>query len=134
MSGVARRALKPLAWAAVATAVIALAINSVSPGQSGPTGSSYATSPGGLSAYAELLRRSAHRVSRLRGAPAKTKLDPSDTVVLLDPSVLSAADVAALRRFVAAGGTLLAGGQAPGPWLAKLLGDPPAWQAAGRSE
>jgi hypothetical protein len=134
MSGGARRALKALAWAALATAVIALAINSVSPHQSEPPGSSYATSGGGLSAYAELLTRSGHRVVRLRAAPSRARLDPAGTVIVLDPAILAPADVSALARFVDAGGVLLAGGQDPGPWLARLMPDPPAWQPGGQNE
>ncbi len=134
MRGGARRALKTLAWAALAIAVIALVINSVSPHQSGPPGSSYATSGAGLSAYAELLTRSGHRVTRLRAAPSRAGLDPAGTVILLDPTALVATDVSALARFVEAGGVLLAGGQDPGPWLARLMPDPPAWQPGGQSE
>ncbi len=131
MSPAVRRALRVLAVAAVALAVIAMVIDTVTPGPSGPTGSSYATAPEGLSAYAELLGRSGHTVTRLRAAPSRARLDPSATLVLLDPGTLLTGDLTALRRFVAAGGLLIAGGQDPGAWLGALVSDPPVWAATG---
>lgn len=131
MSPVVRVGLKLVAGAAVALALGAAAIDAVAPGPGGPAGSSYATAPGGVSAYGSLLARSGHRVSRLRVMPANARLDPATTLVVLDPAVLGAADVGALRRFVAAGGSLVAGGQDPAGWLAKLLPDPPAWSTTG---
>ncbi len=123
--------IKPVAAVAAIALVVAAAIDQVSPGPSGPLGSSYATAPEGLSAYAELLARSGHPVARVRTAPAHANLDPSSTLIVLDPARLDSADVATLRRFVQAGGDLVAGGQDPTPWLGALLGDPPVWSASG---
>ena len=97
-----------------------------SPG--GPTSSSFATASDGLAAYAELLTRSGHPVSRLRSAPADARLDPRTTLVVLDPSAVLPADAAALRRFVAGGGRLVAGGSDP-VWVRDLLTRPPLWSA-----
>jgi hypothetical protein len=94
-------------------------------------GSSYATASEGLSAYAQLLRGSGHPVARVQVAPAKAGLDPGSTVILLAPARMDFADVTALRRFVAAGGELVAGGPNPRAWLDGLLGDPPSWSASG---
>jgi hypothetical protein len=133
MSPRARQGLKVAAGLAVVGVLILAAVNAFSPAPSGPDGSSYATAPQGLSAYADLLGRAGHPVTRLKGAPASARLDPRSTVVMLDPSLLSSNDVQALREFVTAGGTLVAGGPDPEPWLARLLPDPPAWTDAGET-
>src|SRR2546421_9644744 len=70
----------------------------------GPRSSSYATGPTGLGAYAELLGRRSHGVDRLRQTPHALKLDPADTVVLLDPPAVTTRDANALHAFVIAGG------------------------------
>jgi hypothetical protein len=129
----ARHGLVVAGVAALAVLIVLALIRQVSPGPSGPTGSSYATSATGLSAYAELLTRSGHAVTRLRAAPASARLNPSATLVMFDPRILVRADADALRRFVAAGGTLVAGGQDPSGWLARLMPDPPVWQSGGAS-
>jgi uncharacterized protein DUF4350 len=126
-----RRGLVVAAVVVAAALVILALIRQVSPGPSGPTGSSYATAATGVSAYAELLTRSGHPVTRLRAAPAQARLRPSATLVMLDPKILVGADVDALRRFVAAGGTLIAGSPDPSGWLARLMTDPPVWQSGG---
>ncbi len=131
MSPAVRRALKVLAIVVVALVVLAVVIDAIIPGPSGPTGSSYATAPDGLAAYADLLARSGHTVSRLRITPSHAQLDPAATLILLDPTALEPADVTALRRFVSEGGLLVAGGQDPAPWLDRLLADPPTWGATG---
>jgi len=82
----------------------------------GPTSSSYATAPGGLRAYAELLAREHHPISRLRTYPHEAVLDPAGTVVVLDPPLVTGLDAVALRRFVEPGGRLIAGGSGSG-WL-----------------
>jgi hypothetical protein len=90
----------------------------------GPTSSSYATAPGGLRAYAELLAREGHAISRVRTYPHEAALDPAGTVVVLDPPLVTRADALALRRFVAAGGRLIAGGEGSG-WLRTILAPAP---------
>jgi Domain of unknown function (DUF4350) len=97
----------------------------------GPTSSSYATAPTGLAAYADLLARDGRRVTQLRDAPARVRLDPGSTVVLLDPDEVRRADARALRRFLDAGGRLVAGGAEDPGWLDAVLGRPPAWSGEG---
>ena len=97
----------------------------------GPTSSSYATAPTGLAAYAELLARDEHRVTQLRDAPAQAHFDPGSTVVLLDPGEVLRADARALRRFVDAGGHLVAGGSEEPGWFDAVLRRPPAWAGEG---
>lgn len=86
----------------------------------GPTSSSYATAEGGLRAYAELLAREGHPISRVRAYPHEAALDPAATVVALDPPLVTRRDALALRRFVADGGRLIAGGSGSG-WLRMIL-------------
>ena len=97
-----------------------------SPG--GPTSSSYATRSTGAAAYAELLERAGHRVERLRARPDGARLDPAETLVLLDPGFVSPRDASALRRFVSDGGRLVVGGSGEG-WLGRLVQRPPSWSA-----
>jgi len=97
----------------------------------GATSSSYATAPTGLAAYADLLARDGHRVTQLRDTPARARLDAGSTVVLLDPREVSRADARALRRFLDAGGRLLAGGSEEPQWLGRVLRRPPAWSGGG---
>ncbi len=128
------RVVWTLRWLAVIAAIVlvlAAVIDQVSPGASGPLGSSYATAPQGLSAYAELLTRAGHPVTHVQTPPAHAGLDPSSTVIVLDPARIDAADVTALRRFVLKGGDLVAGGQDPGRWLPVLMADPPTWSPGG---
>lgn len=134
MRTLSRRALKALAAAAVVFAVVAMLINQLTPRSSGPSSSSYATSADGLAAYADLLTRAGHGVSRLRVMPSRARLDPHETLVLLDPNLLLPGDVSALRAFVVAGGRLIAGGSDPGAWLSRLLSDPPVWSVGGASK
>lgn len=94
----------------------------------GPPSSSYATSARGLAAYAELLTRRGHAVTRIREPAVEATLDPRATVVLLDADSVTRADRRTLRRFVAAGGRLVAGG-ADAHWVRGLLTPPPAWSA-----
>jgi hypothetical protein len=114
----------------VAWNLIAEGIDRLGGQPSGPPSSSYATTPDGVAAYADLLARRGHQVSRLRTAPADAALDPEATVVMLDPISVSPQDVTALRRFAEAGGRLVAGGPSPG-WVDGLLDDPPRWTDEG---
>jgi hypothetical protein len=93
----------------------------------GPAGSSYAYGPYGTSAYATLLQRSGHDVVRLRDAPRDLDLDPRFTLVLLWPDAIASQDAAALRRFLARGGRLVAADLDPGSWLGDVVPDPPTW-------
>jgi hypothetical protein len=86
----------------------------------GPESSSYATQPDGAGAFAELLGRDGHPVDRVRRTPGDTTLDPKTTVFLLDADAVAAKDAEALRRFVQAGGRLVAGGPNIG-WARELV-------------
>lgn len=131
MSPRAKRGLRIAGTAVLALLIVAAVIDELTPASSGPTSSSYATSPDGLAAYADLLTAAGHDVTRLRVTPARATLDPRGTVVLLDPNLVLQSDVAALRRFVQAGGWLIAGGREPGAWLSELIADSPTWIATG---
>lgn len=76
----------------------------------GPRSSSYATSPQGDAAYAELLGRAGHPVEQVRSLPHESPPSPEATVFLLDPPAVKAVDVDALRTFVRGGGRLVASG------------------------
>jgi hypothetical protein len=97
----------------------------------GPTSSAFATGPDGLAAYAELLDREGRGVRRLRTAPAESELDPSSTLVVLDPQGLTREDTRALRTFVEAGGRLVAGGRLSGGWLVQIFRYWPGWRPIG---
>lgn len=96
----------------------------------GPTSSSYATGDDGLAAYAELLRRNGHEVTRLR-VPVREaeELHRDDTLVLADPAEMEQAEADAVAAFVRDGGRLLAAGPESGPALRRLLGTGLAWSA-----
>jgi len=123
----AQRWIAGLAAAVLAWTLVTAAIDALLPAPSGPNASVYATAADGAAAYGTLLARYGHRVLTLRTAPHAAALDPADTLFLLDPAALAATDVAALRRFVLAGGTLVAGGAEPQVWLDELLAAPPHW-------
>jgi hypothetical protein len=112
----------------IALNVVLVLLHSLSGGTpGGPTSSSYATGADGAAAYAALLDRVGHRVDKLRRAPSDVTLDPSGTVVLLDPrQPLASGDAVALRGFVDAGGRLLIGGAA-GSWLRRVVPEAPDW-------
>ena len=126
------------AWAVLGVAVggvlalnvVLVLVDRLAPSPSGPESSSFATSPHGLAAYADLLRRAGHPVTRLRETPADAELDPGTTVVVLDPESPDESDAAALRRFAERGGRLLAGGALPDAWLAELVPAEPDWSGA----
>ena len=96
-------------------------------GRHGRHSSSYATVPTGVAAFAELLHQSGYRVERLRAELTRARLEPDATVVVLDPDALSRRAATRLRRFVEAGGRLIAGGADPGDWLDVLLHPAPSW-------
>jgi hypothetical protein len=121
----AGRAAGGVAAAIVGLILVSSAVSALFPGQHGPASSSYATTPGGLAAYAELLDRSGHPVTQLRRAPAPGLLSPGQTVILLDPDAVLAPEGRALASFVAAGGRLVTGGSSGDAFLATILPHPP---------
>jgi hypothetical protein len=124
-------ALAGLVVGLVALNLLVRGLDRLTRGPSGPRSSSYATAPDGLAAYAALLRWWGYPVSRLRDRPENMRLDPSWTIVVLDPDSLGKAGAAALRRFAEAGGILVAGGSRP-VWAGRLLGSAsPGWSDGG---
>ncbi len=101
-----------------------------SPG--GPVSSSFGTGGRGLQAYAELLQRDGHRVTRIRFEITTKDLRVGATAVVADPSGLTPAAARRLTRFVAGGGRLVLAGQASAPLLQSLTGSPVRWGSAGR--
>jgi hypothetical protein len=98
----------------------------------GRRSSSYATKDTGLGAYAELLGREGHRVERTRGALSDALLDPTTTLVVLDPDSVSRDDADMLLPFLINGGRLVIGGQFPS-YFAMLTDHPPEWDFSGPS-
>jgi hypothetical protein len=113
---------------------VSVVIDRIAPTPSGPEGSSYATAPEGAAAYAELLHRAGHPVTRVRTPVAERSLDPGTTLVVLDPEQVAPEEARAIGRFVRAGGRLVAGG-ALARWLGRVLDAPPEWgpSAPGRA-
>jgi hypothetical protein len=99
---------------------------------SGTAGSSYATKPEGLAAYATLLDHYGHTVRVQRGAIADNPPAPDETVVVIEPNVLTQADTDTLLQFVAQGGRLVIGGRNPF-YLKNLRDRPPTWSDTGKS-
>ena len=133
-----RTAHPAVRWGAVGVALVvmvnllALLLDAAAGGSStGPRSSTYTTGEEGLAAYANLLAVRGHPVEPLRTDPSAAELDPSHTIVVLDPGELSDPDADALHEFVEEGGSLVAGGSAPFPGLDRLVEDPPSWSASG---
>jgi Domain of unknown function (DUF4350) len=76
----------------------------------GPRSSSYATSPQGAAAFAELLGRAGHPVEQVRDLPHSSPPSTRSTVFLLDPPAVTTRDAQALRQYVRGGGRLVAAG------------------------
>ncbi len=76
----------------------------------GPRSSSYATSPHGAAAYAELLGGAGHPVAQVRSLPHSSPPTAGTTAFLLDPPAVGPQDLDALRTFVGRGGRLVAAG------------------------
>ena len=73
--------------------VASRAVELAYPGRSGSPSSAYATSEGGLAAFAELVRRDGHAVARLREPPHELDLSPArTTLVLADAGIVEDAD------------------------------------------
>jgi hypothetical protein len=109
----------------VLLAVVFSIIDRLSPTPEGPRSSSYATSPGGVAAYAEVLRRSGHPVRRLRTRIAERAPRRDETLFVLEPDVMEPEETEAIARWVRSGGRLVVGGL--GEWAEALLEEPPRW-------
>src|SRR5439155_1180002 len=103
-------------------------------GASSSPSSSLATGSQGLSGYTELLRRFGYRVRAARGSLSDQTLDPRATLVVLDPELVDGADARAMRRFVDAGGTLIAGGTNSTRWVRAAFADAPSWSSNGATD
>ncbi|HZQ26875.1 MAG TPA: DUF4350 domain-containing protein [Acidimicrobiales bacterium] len=95
-------------------------------GPGGPTSSSFATAPDGMAAYAELLSRAGHAVTRLRQRLDTADL-PADGTVIVAGTPLTNAETDTVRRFVDGGGHLLAAGPETSASLRRLLGTDVTW-------
>jgi Domain of unknown function (DUF4350) len=129
-----REARIAIAIAAVVVGVnlVTVVVDAVIPSPEGPPSSSFATSPEGAAAWAELVRRSGGEVRALRERVSDDTLPAEGTVVVLDPERFSAGQARALRRFAERGGRVVAGGAEPGDWLGELTtDDPPTWDDGG---
>jgi Domain of unknown function (DUF4350) len=100
-------------------------------GPSGPVSSSYATNSQGLAAWAELLSRTGHTVVQLRTPLQHARLDPADTVVVLDPEALLATEGKRLLAFVDEGGRLVIGGSSSQSTLPAVIPRPPQFSGSG---
>jgi hypothetical protein len=76
----------------------------------GPRSSSYATSPQGDAAFADLLGHAGHPVEQVRRLPHRSLPDAGAAVFLLDPPAVRTQDLQALRTFVRDGGRLVVSG------------------------
>jgi hypothetical protein len=123
---------------AVVVANLAARALDQSVGGSAPGGapaSSYATASNGLAAYAELLARAGHPVTRHRGALADGDVPTTSTLMILDPDFLTPNDAGVALQFVVNGGRLVIGGNDPNRYLRMLRDRPPTWSATvGTSE
>jgi hypothetical protein len=112
--------------------LVTVVVDAVIPSPSGPASSSFATSPEGAAAWAELIRRSGGEVRALRERLSDDTLPSEGTVVVLDPDSFSTGQARALRRFAERGGRVVVGGAEPGDWLRELTtGEPPDWDRGG---
>lgn len=109
--GRAQRVVGSVVAVIVAVNVVLAALGDVVPkSPSGPASSSFATAPDGLAAYADLLERSGHDVTRLGRRIGPADLPPGATAVIADPQELTESEGAALGRFLADGGRLVVAG------------------------
>ena len=134
------RRVHPALRAAIVLVVLVVAVNialslldSSTRGadETAPRSSSLSTGRNGLAAYAELLRRNDRGTESLRGDLTDEELDPDGTLVVLDPVGLDRDQDQGIRRFVARGGRLLAGGSGATGLLDVLFEDAPTWSIDG---
>jgi Domain of unknown function (DUF4350) len=115
----------------VVLVVLAVLLGAATPGPRGPASSSYASQPRGVAAWASLLERSGHPVTRLRRRLDDATLDRRATLVVLDPESIADAEIAALRRFLLDGGSAVLGGASGQDWVREALVGVPRLSGAG---
>jgi hypothetical protein len=111
--------------------VVLAVVNRVTPTPKGPRSSSYATSPNGAAAFADVLARAGHRVRRLRTPVAEQPPAKNETLFVLEPNVIEPEEARALARWVRDGGRLVAATRGNASWLDEVLADPPQWRDDG---
>lgn len=132
----------PIAWRAVLLVVaclvaLELGLSLVSGiAGSAPAGeqasSSFATSPGGVAAMAQLLAEHGHPVVRDTRPLSDQGSLPGDTLFIVDPTSWTSGDTGAVARFLASGGQVVVAGQPPGDGLLSALfssGLGPTWSS-----
>jgi hypothetical protein len=135
--GLRERASAAPRWLALCAGVVAIFLvlglvgELFGGGPSGPVSSSYATNAQGLAAWAELLSRTGHTVVQLRAPLQRARLDPADTVVVLDPEALLPAEGKRLLTFVEDGGRLVIGGSDAQSTLPAVIPRPPQLNSSG---
>jgi len=131
-----QRAAALRGWPALLAGVVAVGLalvvlsEAVGGGPQGPVSSSYATDADGLAAWASLLSRDGHAVTQLRTPLGSARLNPADTVVVLDPNALLHSEGARLLAFVRAGGRLIIGGSEGHNQLPALFAKTPEWSGS----
>ena len=108
-----------VAVVALSTQVVQTTIGGGSP--SGPSSSSFATTPGGVAAYASLIRDAGGTVTQRRvGFSEGTPVSPGATLLLHDVDVLDDSEEFAVRRFLDDGGRVVAGGITSTSWINRV--------------
>ena len=123
-----RKILLAIVVTVVALTVLSqfLSVATDNPGSSGGSGknSSFNTQEFGSRAFADLLERYGHSVSRQAGTIKADTFHPDQVVVLLEGTQILAAEGTALAQFVSRGGHLIVGGNVD---LHQLRDAPPVW-------
>lgn len=109
-------------------------LNQAAGGPSGPPSSSYATSPEGVQAFADLLAQEGHDVERLRSTVDEVDIDAASTIVMLDPGTVTDEEATALHDLVERGGRLVVSVATPAPWLETVTGERVTWAAGGPAD
>jgi hypothetical protein len=98
--------------AAVLVVAIAIVLGRAPEQPTGPASSSYATTPGGIAAYATLLERAGHDVRRIRASLDDPRPSGGETIVVIDGARLPDTERRALRAYVRGGGHAILAGTA----------------------
>ena len=102
----------------------------------GPPGSSYVTTAFGTAALAELVESEGHGVERLRAPYTTPRLDPTNTLLLIEVGLSSftEAEAAVVGQYLRDGGRLVLAGPDPDRILASTgsrADEIPTWQPGG---